>query len=198
MQKSENSDLTKKLAILASGRGSNARAILDYFSCDDHIEVALIVSNNPDAGVLQLADDHGVESMVIDRIKFRDTTYLDDKLEELRVDLVVLAGFLWLIPERLLQKYPGKIVNIHPALLPKYGGKGMFGLNVHQAVKDAGDKESGITIHLIDEQYDRGKAVFQARVAINPEESAEEIAAKVLKLEHYHYPRVIEQLLFSN
>lgn len=197
MQRSENSKAEKKLTIFASGRGSNAEAIIKYFKNDPRVETVLIVSNNPGAGVLQLAEEWDIESLVINRQQFRASKLLDERLLSLKVDLVVLAGFLWLIPERLLKLFPGKIVNIHPALLPKYGGKGMYGIHVHEAVKAAGDKESGITIHLIDEEYDKGKALFQAKTPINELDSPEQIASKVLKLEHYHYPRVIEKILFD-
>jgi phosphoribosylglycinamide formyltransferase-1 len=196
MQKSGNNGSKKKtLAILASGRGSNARAILDFFSANEQVDIALIVSNNPGAGVLQLAAEYGVETMVINRKQLRETALLDDRLAGLGTDLIVLAGFLWLIPQRLLTKFPGRIVNIHPALLPKYGGKGMFGMNVHHAVKEAGEQESGISIHLIDEHYDEGRILFQASTRLEPSDTPEEIAAKVLALEHYHYPRIIEDLL---
>jgi phosphoribosylglycinamide formyltransferase-1 len=198
MQKSENKQPVRKLAILASGRGSNAKAIIDYFQLKREVSVELIVSNNTKAGVLQLADEHHIPHMTVEKNGFRNSDRLDRKLSELGIDLIVLAGFLWLIPERMVKKFPGKIVNIHPALLPKYGGKGMYGSHVHEAVKRAGDPYSGITIHLIDEDYDKGRTLFQAKTAIDPEDSATEIAAKVLKLEHYHYPRIIEKILFED
>lgn len=198
MQRSENKKAVTKLAIFASGRGSNARAIIDYFKNNREVSIQLIVSNNKDAGVLQLADEHGIPKMIIDKRAFKDSDILDRQLIELGIDLLVLAGFLWLIPKRMVTNFPGRIVNIHPALLPKYGGKGMYGSHVHEAVKKAGDRVSGITIHLIDEEYDKGSTLFQAHTTIDPEDSPEEIAAKVLKLEHFHYPRIIEQLLFDH
>jgi len=197
MQKSGSKRSTKRIAILASGTGSNAKAILEYFKNNQEIKVELIISNNPEAKVLDLGKDFGVETMVINRKMFRDSTRLDEKFSSLNIDLIVLAGFLWLIPERLVKLFPSAIVNIHPALLPKYGGKGMYGMNVHHAVKESGDKESGITIHLIDESYDRGTTVQQEKVAIHDQDTAQDIASKVLKLEHYFFPRVIERLLIE-
>jgi phosphoribosylglycinamide formyltransferase-1 len=197
MLKSGNDLLHRKLVILASGRGSNARAIIDYFKSSDKVKTALVVSNKKDAGVLEMAEECGIETMVIDRELFYNTEILDRTLLQIDPDLIILAGFLWLVPERLLQKFPRKMLNIHPALLPKYGGKGMFGIHVHRAVKASGDEESGITIHFIDEEYDKGEAVFQARTKLDPNDSPEEIASRVLKLEHHHFPRVIERILFD-
>ena len=186
---------TKNIAIFASGTGSNAQKIIDYFESNARIKVVLVVSNKADAGVLNIATRHGIPSVVIQRSGFYQTTHLLDILKEHRVDFIALAGFLWLIPSYLIEAFDKKMVNIHPALLPKYGGKGMYGIHVHEAVKAAGERESGITIHYVNEHYDEGNIVFTAQVAITPDDSASEIAKKVLQLEHKHFPEVIERLL---
>lgn len=157
----------------------------------------LIVSNKPVAGVLQIAKEYSIESLVISRKSFNDSDILDKRLVAMQIDLIILAGFLWLIPERLIKLFPSRIINIHPALLPKYGGKGMFGSHVHEAVKKAQELESGITIHSIDEKYDEGNIIFQQSIPLDASYSASDIAENVLKLEHYYYPRVIEKLLFE-
>ena len=161
------------------------------------VEVALIVSNNASAGVLELAEQFKIRSLVISRAEFYDSGNLDEQLQKLGIDLIVLAGFLWLIPPRLIEKFPGRIINIHPALLPKYGGKGMYGHHVHEAVKASGDQLSGITIHYVDERYDHGLPIFQCTCPLDTTDTPGMIAAKVLKLEHLHYPLVIEKLLLD-
>lgn len=183
------------LAIFASGRGSNARAILDRFAGQPDLQVALVLTNKPGAGVLDIAREHGVPTHVTNREEFRSPRSVLPVLERHRIGFVALAGFLWLLPEVLVRAYPGAIVNIHPALLPKYGGKGMYGMHVHRAVHEAGDPASGITIHWVDELYDHGEPVFQARVELHPGDTPEDIAKRVLKLEHAHYPRVLADLL---
>jgi len=188
----------KRIGIFASGRGSNTAAILNYFKDKDFVEVALILSNDKDAGVLDLAQEHAIRSYIVDRKSFYRSSSIEDLLKELSLDLIVLAGFLWLIPESLIKLYPQKIINIHPALLPKYGGKGMYGMNVHKAVKQAGEKQSGITIHFVNNAFDKGAHIFQATCELTERDSAEIIAVKVLKLEHYHFPRVIERILLPN
>ena len=188
---------TKNIAIFASGRGSNAKAIIEYFRNDERVKIVLIVANDPLAGVLELSKENDIHSLIIDREMFYRTDKLDKELKKHNCDLIVLAGFLWLVPSRLLRKYPGQIINIHPALLPKYGGKGMYGMHVHKAVKDGGDDQSGITIHFVNENYDEGNQLFQASCMLDPKDKPEEIAAKVLKLEHYHFPRQIEKFLFG-
>ena len=187
--------LKKRIVILASGRGSNAAAILEHFKTFNNIEAVLIASNNKNAGVFDLCEEYDIESMVFDRTMLYKQNVVLDKLIALNPDLIILAGFLWLIPEVIVQKFPNKIINIHPALLPKYGGKGMYGMKVHEAVKNAGDRESGITIHYVDEHYDEGSHILQATCPLDGKESPGEIASKVLKLEHFYFPRVVEKLL---
>ena len=159
------------------------------------MEVALIDSNTPEAGILGHAEDFGVPTLVLNRTDFYKSERILNDLKDKEVDIVVLAGFLWLVPEYLVKAYPDNIINIHPALLPKYGGKGMYGHHVHEAVKINGEKISGMTIHLVNEQYDKGRILFQAEVEILVNDSAEDIAAKVLKLEHKHYPQIIESYI---
>jgi len=185
----------KTIAIFASGTGSNATKIMAYFKDHDNIRVGLIVSNKSTAGVLEAAKKYEVPSLVINRGYFYETEDLLTDLAAHAVDFIVLAGFLWLIPSYLVHHFEQGIVNIHPALLPKYGGKGMYGKHVHQAVWTAKERESGMTIHYVNEHYDEGNIVFQAKCAITPEDKPTDIAKNVLKLEHQHYAKVIEQLL---
>jgi phosphoribosylglycinamide formyltransferase-1 len=183
----------QKIAIFASGTGSNARKIVEHFKNHPDIEVNLVVSNRANAKVLDMAAEHGIPSLIVQRQTFYETEAL---LEQLRgIDLIALAGFLWLIPDYLVRHFPRRIINIHPALLPKYGGKGMYGQHVHQAVKAAGETESGITIHYVNKHYDEGRVIFQASCKLDPKDEAEDIARKVLALEHQHFAPVIEQLL---
>lgn len=184
-----------RMAVFASGGGSNARKIMEYFKDSRVAEVALVVSNKKNAGVLDIAREHDVPTMLIERQSFYDSQELLEELSKRDIQFIVLAGFLWLVPAYLVKAFQGKILNIHPALLPKYGGKGMFGHHVHEAVKAAGERESGPTIHFVNEHYDEGDIVFQARCAVNPDDTAEDIARKVLALEHAHYPRIIEQVI---
>lgn len=187
-----------KIAVFISGGGSNAKKIIEHFHEGDGkgtAEVAILVSNRPDAGGLLMAAEKNVPTLVLDRAVFKESTQLLDVLAERGVTFIVLAGFLWLIPAYLVQAYPKKIVNIHPALLPKFGGKGMYGMNVHRAVHAAGEKASGPTIHYVNEQYDEGAIIFQASTPLESTDSPEVIATKVLQLEHQHYPLVIDQLL---
>ncbi|GJM34158.1 MAG: phosphoribosylglycinamide formyltransferase [Saprospiraceae bacterium] len=185
----------KKIAIFASGTGSNARKIIEYFKENQDISVELIISNRSSAPVLDLATEHQTHRIVLSRAIFYESQDILKQLKHHEIDLIVLAGFMWLMPAYLVHAYEGKIINIHPALLPKYGGKGMYGMHVHQAVKLANEKESGITIHYVNERYDEGDIIFQASCELSPEDSAEKIASKVLLLEHYHFARVIERLL---
>ena len=183
------------IAIFASGAGTNAQKIIAYFKKSPLARVALIGCNKPDAGVLQLAQQQDIPSFMIERERFfRGDGYVS-LLKEAGIHLVVLAGFLWKVPQSLLEAYPRKIINIHPALLPKYGGRGMYGAFVHQAVLAAGEPETGITIHYVDDHYDHGDTIFQARCAVAAGEDADAIAKKVHVLEHEHYPRVIAELL---
>ena len=188
--------MTKKnIAIFASGSGSNAKKIIEHFKNIPTIEVVLVVSNKPKAGVLNIAKSYDIECCTINRDFFYNSLGICQKLNEYQVDLIALAGFLWLIPPYLITAYPQKIINIHPSLLPKYGGKGMYGMHVHRAVKEAKEKQSGMTIHFVNEKYDDGNILFQKARSINSEDSSESIAKKVLELEHYYYPRVLERLL---
>jgi len=191
----QQKNVKKRIAIFASGSGSNAQKIMEHFKYDDRAEVALVLTNNPDAYVLQRADNFEVPTHIFDRHAFYQTDEVVNLLIRLQVDLVVLAGFLWLVPQHLLKKYPNKIINIHPALLPAYGGKGMYGDRVHQAVLDAGDEESGITIHFVNERFDEGEIIYQSRFRIEPSDNLEVIKFKGQQLEHLHYPKVIENLL---
>ncbi len=183
------------IAIFASGTGSNARRIIEHFANSRVARVVLVVSNKKDAGVLDIALEHGIPVHIIDRRTFYETEDLLGILKEQKIDLIVLAGFLWLIPSYLVRAYEKKMVNIHPALLPKFGGKGMYGMHVHEAVKKSGARESGITIHFVNEHYDEGDIVFQERCAVLPEDTPTDIARKVLQLEHRYFPVVVEQLV---
>lgn len=185
----------KKIAILASGGGSNAEAIIQYFKSVDDIEVSLIVTNKIKAGVIDRGQKHNIPVHIIDRNQLYDSEKLLDLMSEYKIDLIVLAGFLLLVPIYLIQAYPEKILNIHPALLPQYGGKGMYGVNVHKAVKENRDIMSGITIHLVNEKFDEGKHLFQASCRLEMEDTSEDIGAKVLKLEHKYYPKVIHYFI---
>lgn len=187
-----------KLAVFASGTGSNAQKIIDYFHFHSSVHVGMIVSNNPLAGVIDIAKAENIPYIIMEREAFhRGHAYVPD-LKENNIDFVVLAGFLWKVPPVMIQAYPKKIINIHPALLPKFGGKGMYGRFVHQAVLDAKEPESGISIHYVDEWYDHGSIIFQARCPVDKEDTPETLAQKVHELEHGHYARVIEQLLTSD
>ena len=187
----------KNIAILASGAGSNAQKILEHFSDRMDIAVRLIVSNKQDAGVLNIAKVASIDTFIVTRDSFYATTDLLVELDKRNIDFIVLAGFLWLIPPYLIQHYPDRIINIHPALLPKIGGKGMYGHFVHEAVHLAKETHSGITIHYVNEKYDEGSIVFQERCEILPSDQPEDIAKKVQVLEHSHYPTVIDQLVSS-
>ena len=187
----------KNIAILASGAGSNAQKILEHFSDRMDISVRLIVSNKQEAGVLNIAKVASIDTFVVTRDSFYSSTDLLIELNKRNIDFIVLAGFLWLIPTYLIQHYPDRIINIHPALLPKYGGKGMYGHFVHEAVHLAKDSHSGITIHYVNEKYDEGSIVFQEKCEILPSDQPEDIAKKVQVLEHLYYPTVIDQLVSS-
>lgn len=184
---------TARIAIFASGSGTNAEAILNYFRDSHDINVVLLLSNNPSAYALERAKKFGVKSETFTRVQFRDSNEVLDKLQNENITHIVLAGFLWLVPVNLIAAFPGKIVNIHPALLPKYGGKGMYGAKVHEAVRAANERETGITIHVVNEQYDEGAILFQARCAVGISDTSDSIAGKVHHLEHEHFPREIEK-----
>jgi phosphoribosylglycinamide formyltransferase-1 len=185
----------EKIAIFASGTGSNAKKIIEYFDAHPNIEVRLVVANKPDAPVLAMAEQHGVETLLTDRSGFYQSEAILAQLADAQVTFIVLAGFLWLVPAYLVNAYPKRIVNIHPALLPKYGGKGMYGMHVHRAVKQAGVQETGITIHLVNEAYDEGGILFQARCPVKASDTPEQIAGKVRQLEHEHFAPVIEKYI---
>lgn len=187
--------MKKRIAIFASGSGSNAQKILEYFKDNKFAEVSIILSNNPDAYVLQRADNFETPTHVFDREEFYHTDQIVELLRDLQIDLVVLAGFLWLIPSNLIAQFPHKIINIHPALLPSFGGKGMYGDRVHQAVLEAKEEESGITIHYVNEKFDEGEIIYQARYKIEPEDNVELIRFKGQQLEHLHYPKIIENII---
>lgn len=186
---------TKNIAILASGGGSNAKKILAYFQDRDDVNITLIITNKKNAGVISHARDHAVTTLHISRPYLYDSEQILTVLQSEKIDLIVLAGFLWLVPSYLVKSYPNKIVNIHPALLPKYGGKGMYGHHVHKAVKDNNEQESGMTIHYVNERFDEGGHIFQALAPLDAKDSPEDIGKKVLALEHMHYARVIDELL---
>ena len=187
---------TPLIAIFASGAGSNAQKIIAHFSNKQNVgKIALIVCNKPEAGVIDIAQKNAIDTLMIEKATFFNSAIYINELKKRGINFIVLAGFLWKIPAALIRAYPNKIVNIHPALLPKYGGKGMYGNYVHQAVIAASEKESGITIHYVDELYDHGNIIFQATCAINDKDTAHSLAQKIHLLEHQHYPRVIEEIL---
>lgn len=196
----------KRIAIFASGEGTNTQHLIDYFSGKD-VKIEMIVCNNPHANVLKRAEKHSIPFLLINKewlypvgqkSMSRGVNNGESVLKKLldeKIDLIVCAGFLWKIPDAILRALPNKIVNIHPALLPKFGGKGMYGLNVHKAVIESGDKESGITIHYLNEHYDGGKIIFQATCEVKKDDTPETLAQKVRMLEHEWYSKIIEQLL---
>ena len=185
----------KKIAIFASGSGSNAENIFNYFKENNQVEISLILTNNPNAFVLERAKKLGVPSLVFNREQFSKSDYVVKQLLDLKIDFIVLAGFLWLIPQNLIDAYPEKMINVHPALLPKFGGKGMYGDNVHKAVVEANESETGITIHYVNENYDEGGLVFQAKTDVLPSDTPDDVASKVHALEYEHFPKVIDDLL---
>lgn len=180
------------LAIFASGSGTNAEQIMKTFEFDQEVQVVSVFTNKPKAGVIARAENYGVPVITFDKRHFESPAF-GDRLESDRVDYVILAGFLWKIPDHLLTAYPNAIINIHPSLLPKYGGKGMYGQFVHQAVLDAGEDQSGITIHLVNEEYDEGKILYQESCPVFSEDSADSLANRIHKLEHEHFPRVVRE-----
>ena len=187
--------MKKRIAIFASGSGTNAQKIMEHFEGHPEVEVALVLTNNPDAFVLQRADNYEIPSHIFNRDEFYKSDSIIHLLKNLDIDLVVLAGFLWLIPKNLIEAYPNRIINIHPALLPKYGGKGMYGDYVHQAVMAAGDQEGGITIHYVNENYDEGEYIFQAKYKIDAGDKLDHVKFKGQQLEHLHFPRIVDNLL---
>lgn len=186
----------KNIVIFASGSGSNAQRLLERFEHHPHIQVAALFSNNPEAFALQRAQESGVPTAVFDRAALR-AGEVQTQVQSYNPDLIVLAGFLWLLPAAFVQAFPNKIINIHPSLLPKFGGKGMHGQHVHQAVLDAQEAETGITIHYVNEHYDEGAPIYQEICPVQPDDTCETLSARVLTLEHRHLPRVVEDLLCS-
>ncbi|TPE44989.1 phosphoribosylglycinamide formyltransferase [Pontibacter mangrovi] len=187
----------KNIVIFASGSGSNAQRLLEHFEHHPQIRVAALFSNNPKAYALKRAETFHVPAFLFSRDEFYNTDKVLEQVQAFKPDLIVLAGFLWLVPNNLLRAFPNRIINIHPALLPRYGGKGMHGINVHTAVIQAREPESGITIHYINEEYDKGEFILQERCPVQPADTPEELAARVLQLEHKHLPEVVEKLLLE-
>jgi phosphoribosylglycinamide formyltransferase-1 len=185
----------QQIAIFASGAGSNAARIIDHFRHHPTIHIALIVCNKPGAGVLDTAAREGIPQLLIGKEPFFQGDAYVKQLREKKIDYIVLAGFLWKIPQALVQAYPGSIINLHPALLPKFGGKGMYGRFVHEAVIAAAEPETGITIHYVDEHYDHGQPIFQARVTVEKDDTPDTLAKKVHLLEYEHFPRVIQEVV---
>lgn len=185
----------KKIAIFASGSGSNAENIIQYFLSKPEISVDSVFCNVAEAYVLKRAEKYNIPTFLFNREDLKNQEKVLQILQERQIDFIVLAGFLWLMPSFIVSAFPNKIINIHPALLPHHGGKGMYGMKVHEAVIAAGEKESGITIHYINNQYDKGDPIFQARCPVEAGETPESLAKKVHALEYAHFPRVIEEIL---
>lgn len=187
----------KKIAIFASGNGTNVQRIAEYFSDKKNINISIILSNKKDAYVLQRAENLDIPSYIFNRYELYKTDNVLEKLHEHKIDLIVLAGFLWLVPDNILKEYNRRIINIHPALLPKYGGKGMYGAKVHEAIIEANDPETGISIHYVNEKYDEGEIIFQEKIPVEKNDTPDSIAQKVHQLEYEHFPRVIEEILME-
>lgn len=185
------------IAIFASGQGSNARNIVNYFEGHPIIQVTLLLSNRLQSGIPDISIENNIPFNIFTREEFYHSDVVWKNLDAHHIDFIVLAGFLWLVPEAMIQRYPEKIINIHPALLPKFGGKGMFGMNVHQAVKAQNEPQTGITIHLVNEEYDKGRVLFQATTIVDETDTPEDIAHKVHELEYQHFPKVIEDYVLG-
>jgi phosphoribosylglycinamide formyltransferase-1 len=186
-----------KIAIFASGSGSNAERITEYFSSNDHVEVCLFLTNNPAAGVIERAQRLNIPTLVFNKKLFAKTDKIVEILQLQGIDWVILAGFLWLVPSNLTRAFENRMINIHPALLPKYGGKGMWGHHVHEAVVANKEKETGITIHYVNEHYDEGKVIFQAKCEVTENDTPESVAAKIHELEYQYFPEVIYKEILS-
>ena len=184
-----------RIAIFASGTGTNTQRIIDHFNLSSRVKVALIVCNRPGAGVLAIADKENIPALLVTRDRFFNGDVYLSELREKKIAFIVLAGFLWKLPEQLIQAYSKKIINIHPALLPKYGGSGMYGHYVHEAVIANKEKESGISIHYVDEQYDHGELICQVTCRVAQNDNSDSLAKKIHALEHDHYPSVIEKII---
>lgn len=185
------------IAVFASGSGSNAEQIFEHFKTNKNVNINLFLTNNKDAYVIERAKRLNVKCEIFNKTQLYSSNYILDILAENEINFIVLAGFLWLIPEYLIHAFPNKIVNIHPALLPKFGGKGMYGMNVHKAVKDAGETETGITIHYVNKNYDEGSIIFQAKCKVDKEDSPDDIASKIHELEYEFFPKIIESILLK-
>lgn len=183
------------IAIFGSGNGSNAQHISEYFANNNKVNISTFIANKKDAYIIERAQKLGIPCRIFNRNDFYYTNNVVDYLKEMEIDIIVLAGFLWLIPENILQAYTQRIINIHPALLPLYGGKGMYGMNVHQTVIDNKEVESGITIHFVNDKYDEGTTIFQAKCNITPKDTAETLAQKIHLLEYEHFPKTIENVI---
>jgi len=190
--------LKHRIAILASGAGSNAKRIIEYFKDAENVHIDLVASNKSDAGVLSIAADHHIDTFLLNSNNFKKSDEFLEELQKRKITFVVLAGFLLQVPENLTRAFHNKMVNIHPALLPAYGGKGMYGHFVHEAVHAAKEKESGITIHFVNEHYDEGEIIFQAKATIDPSDSALDIERKVRALEIEHFAPTLEKILQAN
>ena len=186
-----------RIVIFASGSGSNAENLINYFNKTDLASVVLVLTNNPQAKVLERAKRLKVSAISFNKIAFTETDDVLNILKASMPDLIILAGFLWKFPENILNAFPNKVINIHPALLPKYGGKGMYGMHVHEAVVKNNETESGITIHYVNEHYDEGGIIFQSKCKVDSNDSAQDVADKIHELEMEHFPKVVELLLFS-
>lgn len=186
-----------RIAVFASGSGSNAEKIVEYFRNHIDVKVEIILCNNPKAFVIERAASLDIPCQIFNRDEFYSLSSVEKLLIERKIDWIILAGFLWLIPQTMIKKFSGKIINIHPALLPAYGGKGMYGRHVHEAVIAAGEKKSGISIHLVDEEYDRGKILFQAECEVKEDDTPESLAERIHQLEHQYFARVIADLIIK-
>jgi phosphoribosylglycinamide formyltransferase-1 len=185
----------KRIVIFASGSGSNAENLIRFFQNNDKVSVIQVLTNNPHAKVLERAKNLNISALSFNRVAFFKTDDVLNILKASKPDLIILAGFLWKFPQFILNTFPGKVINIHPALLPKFGGKGMYGMYVHQAVVMNKETETGITIHYVNENYDEGATIFQAKCAVLPTDTPEDVAAKIHKLEMEHFPKVVDKLL---
>lgn len=183
------------IALFCSGSGSNAEKIIEYFKTREDVNISILLTNNPSAYAIERAKRLGVPYLIFDRNTFYNSQDIVEELKRMDISWIILAGFLWLVPNNLIKNFPERIINIHPALLPKFGGKGMYGMKVHQAVVEAKEKESGITIHIVNENYDEGAIVFQATCCVDEEDTPEIVARKVQVLEHEHFPKVIDELI---
>ncbi|CAM1350814.1 Phosphoribosylglycinamide formyltransferase [Tenacibaculum insulae] len=187
----------KRIVIFASGSGSNAENIIKYFQSNQIATVTHVLSNNQHAKVFDRCERLNIDASLFDKESFvKDDTVLN--FLHVEADIIILAGFLWRIPAKIVEAFPNKIINIHPALLPKYGGKGMYGMNVHKAVRENNETETGITIHYVNENYDEGAIIFQAKTEVLAADTPEDIATKIHTLEQQHFPKIIEEVILKN